>query len=192
MRDRRARYIIGLSMNTPKILASGARIDLKWGTFCKQILEEHDTSERSLIGIIPILVMTVELDLTAEAGTSQPSFFELPLPVLYVHSVFRRRERSTEILKPQIDLEFTFPGYEADVSGHKFKAAAGLVFGPDHEFGQLSVKIGNPKLRIPKTAGRHESQLTVRYSVSGEQLGEIILPTRVEIIEKSDGAESSN
>lgn len=161
-----------------KSTALASPIKFEWGTFCKHVLTDQTTGELSLIGIIPGMSIVFQQQRDISATASKPNFVDLSLTPLSVFACFRRISSARTNLEVKVDFEVHLPGFESE----QMKGQSGLMFAPQHEFGQLFVRINNPLVRICSKEGIYTELLKTSFSVNGERLGTVQLPIRFEVI----------
>ena len=140
-----------------------------WATFCKNVLQEHDSSERSLIGLLPGL----------RGGVSLPSSevdekVALALGTMYVHAVFKRKEAFSGPLNVNFTVDIRFENQES-------AANVSLNFSENNDYGQLSLKLANPSIEIPRNIGQYKLRAEVQFNVDSQPIGKVEMPITIDV-----------
>ncbi len=154
-----------------KIKKPDVELKLHWGTFCKSITQELDTSETSLIGVLPGLKVAAQV----EPGLAEKTIF-LPIP-LWLHVNFICKNRKSE--PSQADLEFSL-----SINGQVHKQMVPIVIGQAEAPAVLNIRVNTPT-GIPLRRG--SQVLKASFSYRGEQLGDINLPITADIVAVQPG-----
>jgi hypothetical protein len=146
-------------------LVPAPEVRVKWGTFCRSIVQESDSGDTSLLGIMP------GLDVEVEGGPNKPAdgFHRLMIP-MWLNAQFEVKE---PISVPSI-LEF-----ELIISVNNQKPripSIRLEVPPNKTFGNLNIRLNHPG-GIPLRIGAQE--LVVKFQRDGKDMGIVSLPISV-------------
>jgi hypothetical protein len=144
---------------------TGARLEFKWGTFCRMVLQEPDTKETSLVGVMPGLDVTIGV-LEGQEST------KLVLPItLCVHAVFR------VVRSPK---EAGFEPFEAVLSLNELNMTMPLnvEVKPNDTHASINLRLLNPG-GLPLVAGLQTFSVGFRHN--GKYLDKIELPISVKV-----------
>lgn len=158
-----------------KLSESPVPFQFCWGTFCRQVVQEQDSEERSLINVLTGLKIALPKNALAEAEKMKPGQdLLLPIGQLYAFAVFGLQ--APEYTNAEFDLEvrLAFIGLFQSIM-------VKLKFPSTSDYTQLAVKL--PMVQVQIRPSHVEQTLIQRVSFhwKGYEVGQINLPSYIQL-----------
>lgn len=99
---------------------------------------------------------------------------KLALGTMYVHAVFNRKQAFPGVLNVDFVVEVRFGDQES-------AANASLTFSENNDHGQLSLKLINPSIEIPKNVGQYKLKAEVQFNVANQPIGKVEMPITIDV-----------
>ncbi|MFM7602369.1 MAG: hypothetical protein ACKO7R_14425 [Pseudanabaena sp.] len=152
-------------------MENNPKIKFSWGTFCRRVIIDKETSEVSIIDVVPAL--NIKQVAPIKLGPESPNII-ISLGRIYVTALFEKLDSFNTDVNETLNIEFSQIGLKSA----SFKADVLIKETELTTF--INLDFGDLPLVVPSSLDVFNYNFEVIYRVKTQEIGRVVLPVRAE------------